>query len=1082
MVFEDRSGWRPRALAALLAVVVAALAFVIIDHCIVLFVAPSLPALALCEPHAPRRLYELDASEQARPRPMPAAQAPADLSQRPFLRTAFLVQDDPASVASLRSVLPALDMVFPDWLSFSTDDGRISEHVAPAVAALLDAGPAAVLPRLSNTDARGAWHADAVSGLLRDPYAKAELIDQVIESLQRLGARGVDVDIENLNPGDGPLLTQWLDDLSGACHARGLLVCVDVPVNDRNFDYEAIGAIADYVVVMAYDQSFASGRPGPIAGEDWFTDALETIGQQVPHARLLLALGAYGYDWNTSTPGEAASLSFHQAMELAAEYDADVQARAPDLNPHFSYADQAGRRHQVWFLDAVSAWNELQRARRLGVRGVSVWRLGLEEPAIWKFLSAAELDGCGAAALETVAAIPGVASTGDGELFRVTAAASPGIRALSMDGGLVDWAAYERLPQSYVVEKCSKMHRRRVALTFDDGPDPRWTPQILDILRRHDARATFFVVGQQAQQFPELVRREVEEGHLLGNHTFSHPDLRTLGRVGLGAELNAAQRIIEAVCGRKTVLFRAPYDTDSSPHSLQELAPLGAVTQLGYICAGADIDAGDYRMADAGQMFEHVMSALQQGSGDHVIVLHDGGGDRAATVALMEHLVPWLMERGFDPVAVSELADYSTDEMMPRVAGLESAVVAGAGAWSWSATTGWRLVMRLFWIVLAVAIVRIVALGVLVFRRTERAARGGHAPAVTVLVPAYNEAKVIGRTLDALLASGYENLSVLVIDDGSTDGTADVVMCRAQLDGRVRLLRRPNGGKSAALNAGLHATADEIVVTIDADTVVQSGAIRALVEPMADRRVDAVCGNVQVGNVRNVLTAFQDVEYVTSQNYDRRAFETLNCIGVVPGATGAWRRLSVLRVGGYSTDTLTEDADLTLTLLRAGGRIAYAPAAHAVTEAPETTRALFRQRFRWSFGTFQCLWKHRAAIGRGTLGWVALPNLLLFQVLFPLLSPIGDLVFLASIVRGDWSAVAIGYSVFLLLDLIGSYVAFRLDGRDMRRLWVVLIQRLFYRQFMYVVAFVSAGAMLRGRRHGWNKIERSAAALVPAAA
>jgi peptidoglycan-N-acetylglucosamine deacetylase len=357
--------------------------------------------------------------------------------------------------------------------------------------------------------------------------------------------------------------------------------------------------------------------------------------------------------------------------------------------------------------------------------------------------------------------------------------------------------------------------------------------------------------------------------------------------------------------------------------------------------------------------------------------------------------------------------------------------------------------------------------------------RAAFEPAVRVLIPAFNEAKVLSRTLDALMQSDYPYLRVSIIDDGSTDNTAAVAEWWSDLDARISLIQKLNGGKASALNAGMAAASEEYVITIDADTIILPHSVRRLIERFADPAVDAVCGNVQVGNVRNMLTAFQNVEYITSQNYDRRAFDSLNCISVVPGATGAWNRRKVLAVGGYSTQTLTEDADLTLTLLAAGGRIVYAPEAQSVTEAPETARTLFRQRFRWSFGTLQCLWKHRRQFGHGTLGNVALVNILLFQLIFPLLSPLGDAVMVMCLLRRSFGALAAGYLLFLLMDCVSSLIAFRLDRRSYHGAWVVLVQRFYYRQFMYVVTIAALLAALRGRRHGWNKLSRTGTVRMP---
>jgi cellulose synthase/poly-beta-1,6-N-acetylglucosamine synthase-like glycosyltransferase len=243
--------------------------------------------------------------------------------------------------------------------------------------------------------------------------------------------------------------------------------------------------------------------------------------------------------------------------------------------------------------------------------------------------------------------------------------------------------------------------------------------------------------------------------------------------------------------------------------------------------------------------------------------------------------------------------------------------------------------------------------------------------------------------------------------------------------------------------------------------------------------VTAVCGNVEVGNVNGIFTAFQAIEYVTSQNFDRRAFSALNCISVVPGALGAWRRQAVLDAGGYSEETLTEDADLTLTILRHGGHVVYEPEAYGRTEAPESLGALLRQRFRWTYGTYQCLWKHREAFFKGTLGWIGLPNMVVFQVIFPLLSPIGDIMMVLSVWRGDWHAFLAGYLAFLAMDICGSLLAFTLDHKPLRYLPLLLVQRFSYRQIMYYVCFKAMLSALRGRRHGWRKLERSGALNTP---
>ncbi|HEX7668266.1 MAG TPA: glycosyltransferase family 2 protein, partial [Polyangiaceae bacterium] len=317
-----------------------------------------------------------------------------------------------------------------------------------------------------------------------------------------------------------------------------------------------------------------------------------------------------------------------------------------------------------------------------------------------------------------------------------------------------------------------------------------------------------------------------------------------------------------------------------------------------------------------------------------------------------------------------------------------------------------------------------------------------------------------------------------VIDDGSTDETSEVVSALAAENPEIRLIRQTNGGKSAAANHGLETARGEIVVAVDADTLVTPDAIPKMIAHFGSRAVTAVCGNVEVGNVNGVITAFQAIEYVTSQNFDRRAFSALNCISVVPGALGAWRREDVINAGGYSDQTLTEDADLTLTILRRGGRVVYEPEAYGRTEAPETLNALLKQRFRWTYGTYQCLWKHRKAFFKGSLGWVGLPNMIVFQIVFPLLSPIGDVMMVLSVFRGDWRAFMAGYLAFLAMDVCGSLLAFTLDRKPLRYLPLLLIQRFSYRQIMYYVCFKAMIAAVRGARHGWRKLDRTGSVAV----
>jgi cellulose synthase/poly-beta-1,6-N-acetylglucosamine synthase-like glycosyltransferase len=313
---------------------------------------------------------------------------------------------------------------------------------------------------------------------------------------------------------------------------------------------------------------------------------------------------------------------------------------------------------------------------------------------------------------------------------------------------------------------------------------------------------------------------------------------------------------------------------------------------------------------------------------------------------------------------------------------------------------------------------------------------------------------------------------------------------------RVSLMTFENGGKARALNRGLARASGDIVVALDADTLFAPETLRRLARWFADPAIGAVAGNAIVGNRRNIITRWQALEYVTAQNLERRALAALGAVTVVPGAVGAWRRSALTELGGYPADTLAEDQDLTLAVQHAGWKVQFDPGARAYTEAPETVAGLLKQRFRWSFGTLQCLWKHRAAlfdVRRPVLGFVALPMIWLFQIALTAIAPLVDLAIVWSLISGlygfayhsaEWSPDDLiqgleYWAAFILLDLSAGAIGMALERRapwgDL--VWMP-VQRFGYRQLMYYVVVKSLGAALHGVRVGWGKLERRATAAV----
>ncbi|MFI5311673.1 MAG: glycosyltransferase, partial [Gemmatimonadales bacterium] len=855
---------------------------------------------------------------------------------------------------------------------------------------------------------------------------------------------------------------------------------------------------------------YSAGDPGPVASQSWYVAKARQFLEWVPPAKAILALGAYGYHWNDAGGKlSGRQLTFQDAIREARANHAMVQFDSASLNPYLTWTDADSVDHAVWFLDGVTAWNQSRAGVRLGAAGAAIWRLGSEDPSLWNAISN-DVEHPEPALLERMPPGYDPQFDGKGEMLRITSRPSTGHRFLSADPatGTITHERIAQYPLPWIVQRFGARDSMQVALTFDDGPDPRWTPAILDTLRSRGAKATFFVVGKNAEEYPGLLRRIVREGHEIGNHTWTHPNLELTNPLVARLELTMTGRLLETLVNRRTALFRPPYFGDAAPTTSGELDPIGMATDLGYLTIGVNIDSEDWRLSDPDSILRRTLEIRSDSrDSNHVVLLHDSGGDRQATVAVLGPLIDSLRANGDSLVLASELGGISREEAMPPVAATTQlwhmVDVVGFGALG---VLDWGL----YWVFLTAVVLGLVRLAFIIALAAIQRSRARRAPAraagaaaftppVSVVVPAYNEAPVIVRTIERLLAQEYAGpLEIIVVDDGSPDDTHDVAVRAFGTDARVRILRKTNGGKASALNLGIQYATAEVVVCLDADTQFDPDTVRALLAPLADPAVGAVAGNAKVGNRINLVTRWQALEYVTSQNLDRRAFALLHCITVIPGAVGAWRRSLVVGSGGFANDTLAEDQDLTIRLLRDGHDIAYAEDAVAWTEAPATLGELSKQRFRWSFGTLQCAWKHRDVLFRkryGTLGFVALPNIWGFQLLLTALSPVTDLMFAWALLNvwltwgshghsyalTDLEHVMVYYGVFLITDWLGAMIAFLMEPDEERGLsWLIMLQRFAYRQIMYSVVLKSFVAAIRGHVVGWGQLERKATVELPA--
>ncbi len=615
-----------------------------------------------------------------------------------------------------------------------------------------------------------------------------------------------------------------------------------------------------------------------------------------------------------------------------------------------------------------------------------------------------------------------------------------------------------------------------VALTYDDGPDPRWTPQILDALKAAHAHATFFVIGSQVNRYPELVRRMVAEGHEVGVHTFTHPDLASVPPWRQRLEATLTANAVAAATDRSVRLLRPPYSSTPDAVTAGESAAMRTVAAMGFLIVLADRDTQDWRRPGVDAIVRAAMTGDSRGPGP-VVMLHDGGGDRSQTVAATRRLLTDWREVHF----VSATEGLGLPAAAAAAAGRADQLRGIAMRW-WQRSALWTATAMWWLLVLAAGLGALrLALQVVAARRHHRRSGPGVRPhrrylgPVTVVIPAYNEAANIANTVRSLAFSDYPCVEIIVVDDGSTDATAAIVR-GLRLPG-VRVIRQPNAGKPAALNTGLAAARTDLLVLVDGDTVFDRAAIGHLVQPFADPEVGAVSGNTKVANRSGILGRWQHLEYVIGFNFDRRLFDLGRCMPTVPGAIGAFRRTALERVGRVPRETLAEDTDLTMALLRDGWRAVYTQRAIAWTEAPATLRQLWRQRYRWCYGTMQAMWKHRRAViergAGGRLGRRGLLYLALFQVLLPLAAPALDVYALYGCAFLPVAQVVAVWCGFTVLQLITAGYALRLERERLAVLWAVPLQQFLYRQLLYLVVVQSAVAALLGGRQRWAPMART---------
>ena len=458
-----------------------------------------------------------------------------DLSKSPLfndnvgIRAAFYVAWDHQSYASLEKNISKLNLVIPEWFFIDPTADTLYTNIDSKALKLMKAAGVEIMPILSN-NYKQIFRGESVHRILTTPAKKERLINDVIRTLKDYDFAGVNVDLEELLDSDDKVLVNFQKELYEKMHANNLLVTQDViPFNDE-YNFKALAKYNDYLILMAYDEHHDESKPGPISSQRWIQAALDKMDDLVPADKIILGMAGFGYDWSMKTK-KASTVTYQEAIANARESDAFVDFDNDTYNLHYRYYDDANALHEVHFTDAATNFNTLRFATEYRLAGTALWRLGSEDSRVWEFYNKPMTKS----ALKTFdfkefrKVEPGSAPDyiGEGEILDLIATPTSGFITPEIDSVdmLISEEAYDKLPSTYVIRKLGKTNKRKLVLTFDDGPDPVYTKQILDTLAYYHVTANFFLVGIEAENNIPLVKRIYREGHEIGNHTFFHPNM-----------------------------------------------------------------------------------------------------------------------------------------------------------------------------------------------------------------------------------------------------------------------------------------------------------------------------------------------------------------------------------------------------------------------------------------------------------------------------------------------------------------------------------------------------------------------------
>jgi peptidoglycan-N-acetylglucosamine deacetylase len=1056
--------------------------------------------------------------------------------------TVFFTTNTEKSLISLKENSKSINNLVLPWIDVKKTEGKIlASHIKHPYFDLVnetieknnpDINKLLLLSDIQYTQPiyENRYNGNIFRELINNPETQGEFLNSLTESLKVDNYKGLVIEIQEDSIGKKYSEYQgFLKKISNILVEKKLSLDAKVNIFDDIKIIESNKQFANTVILESYQESIFTKNPAAAVNPNSYQskfkiqpiqtnfEQLNKVLSMFPEIKYSIALPTQSVDifLYNNNPGWHGQLTYGEVGEIIEKYKPEINYDSANGLSSFEYTDKNYQDHRIIINDATTVYNSVYNLKSLSKQPATIdfENIGYEEPTIWQ-LSQSQSNTESQEILKTKLQFDTeVKVEGLGVINKLKKNPEYGTREISfVDDKILD-SKITKLPSKSIVSKTG-FKKGYIALTFDDGPDPKYTPQILDILKENNIKGSFFTLGSNIIDHPEIAERILKEGHILGNHTYNHIRLKNANRDQFINEVESTQKATTEMVNFTPKYFRTPYNDFGEYETNTDLEPLRLLDGLNVKVSESDLDSHDYDTQDLGQIINSIKTGFDENKSSQVLFHDSGGFTRASTVQALPEIIKFFKDKGYKFVTVEQLDKLSQDELVDTQA-VQNISISGFPRLMFLQLIGKSdLIFRaLLFIATTLGAVRLLVLLVGLYSNFRGKSFENfdvthidYPPAVSVLIPSYNEEKVICSTIDSILNSDYTNLEVVVIDDCSTDDSLQLVKERYKNNSKVTVLTKPNGGKAEALNFGIQHAKYDFIVSMDADTIFLPDTVGRMMQHFANPKVGGVAGFVEIGNDYfyqkslgndskfNWLTTCQRLEYIFGQNFDKQAYNGLGCVIVVPGAIGAWRKQVILDVGGYKTDTLAEDTDLTVRILRNGWDVEYCKDAFCITEAPETIQQFWKQRVRWQFGTLQVIVKNLDIIfnpKHKAVSMFAIPYLF-FNFFSMLVSPIANLPFFILLIKiyigakvgflafnsndqtsMQWMFIFIfGYLTIEYISTIFAIWQYKFKGK-----WVLLafipIQILIFRLLILVITVTSILKAFEGKAVGWGHLQRT---------